>query len=66
LLAKEPRMLGVLNLAAEKANWGKPLPISVGARHWPLIFRFETYVAQVIEASVKKMATSKFIAWSVL
>jgi len=30
LLAKEPRMLGVLNLAAEKANWGKPLPKGVG------------------------------------
>ena len=30
LLAKEPRMLGVLNLAAEKAGWGKPLPEGVG------------------------------------
>jgi len=26
LLGKTPRLLGVLNLAAAKANWGKPLP----------------------------------------
>ncbi len=26
LLSKKPRHLGVLNLAAEKAGWGKPLP----------------------------------------
>ena len=26
LLAKSPRLLGVLELAAEKAGWGKPLP----------------------------------------
>ena len=26
LLAKAPRLLAVLNLAAEKAGWGKPLP----------------------------------------
>jgi isoquinoline 1-oxidoreductase beta subunit len=26
LLEKSPRLLGVLNLAAEKAGWGKPLP----------------------------------------
>ena len=26
LLEKQPRMLAVLNLAAEKAGWGKPLP----------------------------------------
>ncbi|HEY1861186.1 MAG TPA: molybdopterin cofactor-binding domain-containing protein, partial [Gemmataceae bacterium] len=53
LLAKEPRMLGVLNLAAEKANWGKPLPKGV-ARGIATHFSFETYVAQVIEASVEK------------
>ena len=26
LLAGTPRLLGVLNLAAEKGDWGKPLP----------------------------------------
>ena len=46
-------MLGVLNLAAEKAGWGKPLPKGVG-RGIATHFSFETYVAQVIEASVEK------------
>jgi isoquinoline 1-oxidoreductase subunit beta len=58
LLAKEPRMLGVLNLAAEKANWGKPLPKGV-ARGIATHFSFETYVAQVVEASVEKNGNVK-------
>jgi len=58
LLAKEPRMLGVLNLAAEKAGWGKPLPKGVG-RGIGTHFSFETYVAQVIEASVEKNGNVK-------
>jgi len=58
LLAKEPRMLGVLNLAAEKASWGKPLPKGV-ARGIATHFSFETYVAQVIEASVEKNGNVK-------
>ena len=58
LLAKEPRMLAVLNLAAEKANWGKPLPKGV-ARGIATHFSFETYVAQVIEASVEKNGNVK-------
>jgi isoquinoline 1-oxidoreductase beta subunit len=53
LLAKEPRMLAVLNLVAEKSGWGKPLPAGVG-RGIATHFSFETYVAQVIEASVAK------------
>ncbi len=51
LLEKEPRMLAVLNLVAEKAGWGKPLPKGV-ARGIATHFSFETYVAQVVEASV--------------
>ena len=58
LLVKEPRMLAVLNLAAEKAGWGKPLPKGV-ARGIATHFSFETYVAQVIEASVGKDGTVK-------
>jgi isoquinoline 1-oxidoreductase subunit beta len=53
LLANQPRMLAVLDLAAQKANWGtKPAPgIGRGiAGH----FSFDSYVAQVIEASVEK------------
>ena len=44
-------MLAVLNLVAEKAGWGKPLPKGV-ARGIATHFSFETYVAQVVEASV--------------
>jgi isoquinoline 1-oxidoreductase beta subunit len=58
LLVKEPRMLAVLNLAADKAGWGKPLPKGV-ARGIATHFSFETYVAQVIEASVGKDGTVK-------
>ncbi len=53
LLAKQPRMLAVLELAAQKANWGSKLPAGVGcgmATH----FSFDSYVAQVVEASVGK------------
>src|SRR4030095_11008459 len=47
LLAKEPRMLATLNLAAEKAGWGKPLPKGVG-RGIATHFSFDSYVAQVV------------------
>jgi isoquinoline 1-oxidoreductase beta subunit len=53
LLANQPRMLGVLDLAAQKAGWGGKLPTGVGrgiAGH----FSFDSYVAQVVEASVAK------------
>jgi len=58
LLAKQPRMLAVLDLAAEKAGWSKsgaskPLPKGVG-RGIATHFSFDSYVAQVIEASVEK------------
>jgi len=53
LLARQPRMLGVLDLAAEKAKWGSKLPPGVG-RGIATHFSFDSYVAQVIEASVEK------------
>src|SRR5882757_7016044 len=53
LLANQTRMSAVLNLVAEKAGWGKPLPAGHG-RGIATHFSFDTYVAQVIEASVEK------------
>jgi isoquinoline 1-oxidoreductase beta subunit len=51
LLAKKPRHLAVLDLAAEKANWGTPLRKGHG-RGIALHFSFDTYVAEVAEVSV--------------
>jgi isoquinoline 1-oxidoreductase beta subunit len=50
-MLKDPRHLSVLNLAAEKAGWGKPLPAGKG-RGVALHKSFGTYVAQVAEVSV--------------
>jgi isoquinoline 1-oxidoreductase beta subunit len=53
LLAKHPRHLGVLNLAAEKAGWGKPLGPDRG-RGIAVHESFNSYVAQVAEVSVRR------------
>ncbi len=53
LLANQPRMLGVLDLAAKKANWGSPLPAG-RARGIAGHFSFDSYVAQVAEVSIEK------------
>jgi isoquinoline 1-oxidoreductase subunit beta len=53
LLANQPRMLAVLDLAAEKAHWGGPLPAG-HARGVATHFSFDSYVAQVAEVSVEK------------
>ena len=53
LLANQPRMRAVLELAAEKADWGARLPPGVG-RGIATHFSFDSYVAQVVEASVEK------------
>jgi isoquinoline 1-oxidoreductase beta subunit len=52
LLAGHPRHLGVLNLAAEKAGWGRPLP-GGRARGLAVHESFESFVAQVAEVSVE-------------
>jgi isoquinoline 1-oxidoreductase beta subunit len=52
LLARHPRHLGVLNLAAEKAGWGKPLPQGRG-RGIAVHESFGSFVAEVAEASVE-------------
>jgi isoquinoline 1-oxidoreductase beta subunit len=51
LLDKSPRAKAVLDLAAEKAGWGRPLPEGVG-RGVSLQFAFATYMAQVAEVQV--------------
>lgn len=51
LLKEWPRLLGVLNLAADKAGWGKPLP----AGHHQgvaIVNNIGSYTAQVAEVSV--------------
>jgi isoquinoline 1-oxidoreductase beta subunit len=51
MLAKHPRHLGVLNLAAEKAGWGKPLPKG-RARGVAVHESFNSFVAQVAEVTL--------------
>ncbi len=51
LLDKAPRARAVLDLAAEKAGWGRPMAAGKG-RGVSLIFGFGTYVAQVAEVAV--------------
>src|SRR5216117_3794051 len=53
LLDKAPRAKAVLELAAEKAGWGKPLPQGVG-RGVSVQNVFATYLAQVAELEVAK------------
>lgn len=55
LLDKSPRTLAVLNLAAQKAGWGKPLAPVAGrkvGRGVSVQFAFGSYIAQVAEVSV--------------
>ena len=51
LLTNQPRMRAVLDLVAQKANWGKPLPAGRG-RGIATHFSFDSYVGQVAEVSV--------------
>lgn len=51
LLADQPRQRGVLDLAAEKAGWDRPLPAGVH-RGIALTHSFGSYVAEVAEVSV--------------
>jgi isoquinoline 1-oxidoreductase beta subunit len=53
LLDKSPRARAVLDLAAEKAGWGKPMPAGKG-RGISVIFGFGSYLAQVAEVAVGK------------
>ncbi|HEX5408702.1 MAG TPA: xanthine dehydrogenase family protein molybdopterin-binding subunit [Gemmatimonadaceae bacterium] len=51
LLAKHPRHLGVLELAAQKAGWGTPLPKG-RTRGIAVAESFGSYVAEVAEVSL--------------
>ena len=51
LLANQPRLLGALNLAAEKAGWGKPLP-SGRAMGVAAVNCFGSFNAQIAEVSI--------------
>jgi len=51
LLANQPRLLGVLNLAAEKAGWGKPLPAG-RALGVAAVNCFGSFNAQIAEVSI--------------
>jgi isoquinoline 1-oxidoreductase beta subunit len=53
LLEKAPRAKAVLELVAEKANWGQPLPQGSG-RGVSTQFVFGTYMAHVAEVEVSK------------
>jgi len=56
LLHNSPRAQAVLDLAAEKAGWGTPLPERVG-RGISLQHAFATFMAMVAEAEVAKDGT---------
>ncbi|HTJ02686.1 MAG TPA: xanthine dehydrogenase family protein molybdopterin-binding subunit [Methylovirgula sp.] len=56
LLDKAPRAKAVLDLAGEKAGWGKTMSKGSG-RGVALIFGFGTYIAQVAEVAVDKDGT---------
>jgi isoquinoline 1-oxidoreductase beta subunit len=51
LLQKQPRFANVLKLAAKNAGWGKPLAKG-HARGIGLMEGYDTYMSQVVEASV--------------
>jgi isoquinoline 1-oxidoreductase beta subunit len=56
LLAKNPRARSVLQLAADRSGWGKPLPAGQG-RGIALCTGFGSFVAQVVEVRVDKDGT---------
>ncbi|MXN65125.1 molybdopterin-dependent oxidoreductase [Stappia sp. GBMRC 2046] len=58
LLKDDPRKLGVLKLAAEKAGWGDPLPQG-RYRGVAVQKSFNTYVAEVAEISFREDGTVK-------
>jgi isoquinoline 1-oxidoreductase subunit beta len=62
LLGKHPRHKGVLELAAQRAGWGKPLAPAKGARRGRGIAvheSFNSFVAQVAEVTVRKDGSLK-------
>jgi isoquinoline 1-oxidoreductase beta subunit len=58
MLGSQPRYRGVLQAAAEKAGWGRPLPAGVH-RGIAVGMSFGSYVAEVAEVSVAADGTPK-------
>ncbi|MEH2492649.1 xanthine dehydrogenase family protein molybdopterin-binding subunit [Bradyrhizobium sp. AZCC 2230] len=58
LLGHNPRALAVLNLAAEKAGWGKPMPAGKG-RGIAVQFAFGSYMSLVADVAVDDKGTVK-------
>ena len=58
LMDKQPRYRQVLEVAAEKAGWGKPLPAGV-FRGIAVVQSFGSYVAEVAEVSINADGTPK-------
>jgi isoquinoline 1-oxidoreductase beta subunit len=56
LLEKNPRARAVLQLAAERSGWGKPLPHGLG-RGIALCIGFGSFVAQVVQVRIDKRGT---------
>jgi isoquinoline 1-oxidoreductase beta subunit len=52
LLSKSPRAVGVLDLAAKEAGWGKPIPPRHGRGVSLMYSGWDTYLAQVAEVEV--------------
>jgi isoquinoline 1-oxidoreductase beta subunit len=66
LLDKNPRAKAVLQLAAQQADWGKPLPAGQ-ARGIALCTGFGSYIAQVVQVSTDKDGTVQPLhAWCVV
>jgi isoquinoline 1-oxidoreductase beta subunit len=66
MLDKNPRAKAVLQLAAEQAGWGQPLPAGQ-ARGIALCTGFGSYIAQVVQVSTDKDGTVKPMrAWCVV
>lgn len=57
LLAKRPRLVSVLDFAAEKAGWDEPLPEGRG-RGIAISYTFDSVCAQVVEVTVKDKLVS--------
>src|SRR6266403_2299463 len=58
MLGSQPRFLAALNLAAEKSNWGEPLPARVG-RGVCVQPSFASFIATVVEAEVDEQGDVK-------
>ncbi len=66
LLDKNPRAKAVLQIAAEKSGWGKPLPAGQG-RGIAVCIGFGSFIAQVVQVTVdKEGAVNPTHAWCVV